>query len=115
MATQCTPLAKRFAKIGVDTYGVICHTGKDLHPEAKRLSTLAYYKLEKDVVEFFEGWPAEADHPTDRLLNGSIDNLEPTGYDYDPNDSAPWAWDLEPDLFQLDINWSDLLSELQNH
>ena len=53
VATQWTPLAKRFAKIGVDFCGNVIHTGKDAHPELKRLSTLSYFKLEKKVVEFY--------------------------------------------------------------
>jgi hypothetical protein len=110
VATQWTPLAKRFAKIGVDAAGVICHTGKDLHPEAKRLATLAYYKLEKDVVEFFERWAADADYPDDELL--TAESLEPTSHTYDPDDAAPWAWDLSADLFAEDLDWSELLNLL---
>jgi len=103
VATQRTPLSKRFAKIGVDARGNVIHTGKDTHPELKRMATLAYYKTEKKVVEFYERWPADADYPTDQLFGGSIDDFEPTGYEADPNDAAPWAWNLEPDLFSKDL------------
>jgi hypothetical protein len=113
VATQWTPLAKRFAKIGVDAAGLVVHTGKDCHPEAKRLATLAYYKTQKDVAEFYERWPADADYPDGELFNGAVDELEPTGADYDPDDAAPWAWDLEPDLFTLDLDWPALLEELR--
>jgi hypothetical protein len=112
VATQWTPLAKRFAKIGVDACGLVVHTGKDCHPEAKRLATLAYYKTQKDVAEFYERWPADADYPTDQLFNGSIDSLESTGAEYDPDDAAPWEWNLEPQLFSLDTSWKNLLQEL---
>jgi hypothetical protein len=115
VATQWTPLAKRFAKIGVDVCGLICHSGKDLHPEAKRLSTLPYFKREKKVVDFFERWPADADMPADQLFGGSIEDLEPTGTEYDPDDAAPWSWDLESDLFSLDLGWSDLLSRVSKN
>lgn len=113
VATQWTPLAKRFAKLGVDVCGVICHTGKDLHPEAKRLCTLAYYKEEKDVAEFYDRWPADADKPVGRRFGGSIEELEQTRVFYDPDDAAPWMWDLDPNLFTLDLNWSSLLDRLR--
>ncbi|WP_336135553.1 hypothetical protein [Natronomonas amylolytica] len=112
VATQWTPLAKRFAKIGVDAAGVICHTGKDLHPEAKRLATLPYFKLEKDVVEFYERWPADADYPQDERM--TIEDLEPTSYGYDPDDAAPWSWNLRADLFAEDVTWNSLLDLLRN-
>jgi len=114
VATQWTPLAKRFSKIGVDACGVICHTGKDLHPEAKRLSTLSFYKTDPTVAEFYERWPADADFPTDRLFSGSVDGLEATGFEYDPDDAAPWAWNLRADLFADDYSWSELLETLRN-
>jgi hypothetical protein len=113
VATQWTPLAKRFAKIGVDVCGLICHSGKDLHPEAKRLSTLPYFKREKKVVDFFERWPADADMPADQVFGGSVEELEPTGTEYDPDDAAPWSWNLEAELFSLDLGWSELLDELR--
>jgi hypothetical protein len=114
VATQWTPLAKRFAKIGVDACGLIGHTGKDLHPESKRMATLAYYKTQKTVAEFYDRWPADADYPTDEIVSGSIEELEPTGADYNPNDAAPWSWDLEPELFTLDLDWPALLEELRD-
>ena len=113
VATQYTPLAKRFAKIGVYAAGIICHTGKDLHPEAKRLATLPFYKSEKKVAEFFERWPADADFPTDSLFTGELQNLEKSGVAYSPDDAAPWAWNLEPELFALDLEWSKLLDKLR--
>ncbi len=115
VATQWTPLAKRFSKIGVDSCGVICHTGKDLHPEAKRLATLCFYKTRPDVAEFYERWPADADFPDDRLFGGDIEDLEPTGAEYDPDDAAPWSWNLQADLFAEDMDWSELLEELKRH
>jgi hypothetical protein len=115
VATQWTPLAKRFAKIGVDACGLVVHTGKDCHPEAKRLATLAYWKQEKCVAEFFERWPADADHPVDGLLGDPVEDLESTGAEYDPDDTAPWSWDLDSDLFVRDLSWSDLLSEIRDY
>jgi len=109
---QYTPLAKRYAKIGVDMEAVVVHTGKDLHPERKRLSTLAMYKAAKKSAEFFETWPADADAPTDRLFGGSLEEIEEaTGYD--PDDAAPWAWNLRAVLFEKAVEWSQLLDLLR--
>jgi hypothetical protein len=113
VATQWTPLAKRFAKIGVDACGLVVHTGKDCHPEAKRLATLAYWKEEKRVAEFFERWPADGDRPVDGLLGGPVEDLESTGAEYDPDDAAPWSWNLEPELFTRDLDWPELLAQLR--
>lgn len=112
VAEQYTPLAKRYAKIGVDLEAVVVHTGKDLHPERKRLNTLAFYKAAKKSAEFFECWPADSDSPTDRLFGGSLEEIEKaTGYN--PDDAAPWAWNLRAGLFEKDVGWSDLLDLLR--
>ena len=108
VAVQFTPLAKRFTKLGVDVFATVGHTGKDLHPELKRLLTLAFFKHSKKEVEFFENWPADADAPTDRLFGGMVEELEPALEEPDPDDAAPWAWDLEPDLFARDLTWGEL-------
>ncbi|WP_058364893.1 hypothetical protein [Haloparvum sedimenti] len=113
VAVQFTPLAKRFAKINVDTFGTVGHTGKDLHPEVKRLTTLAFFKLSKKEVDFYGDWPADADHPTDRQFGGTVEGLEPALEEPDPDDAAPWDWNLEPDLFARDLDWPDLLELLQ--
>ena len=77
-------------EICVDAEAVVVHTGKDLHPECKRLDTLAFYKTAKKSVEFFESWPADSDSPTDQLFCGSLEEIEEaTGYD--PDDAAPWS------------------------
>lgn len=100
-------------KISMDTCEVICHTGKDLHPEAKRFAILCFYKTQPDVAEFYERWPADADFPDDRLFGDGIADLEPTGAEYDPDDATPWSWDLKTDLFAQDFEWSEFLDELK--
>jgi hypothetical protein len=112
VAVQWTPLAKRFAKLSVEACGVIGHTGKDIHPEQKRLTTLAFYKQAKDVVEFFAEWPPDADHPDDRLFNGPLEDFEATTADYSADDASPWAWDLRAGLFEADLGWSELHARL---
>lgn len=114
VANQWTPLAKRFAKIGVYACGNIFHSGRDYHPEGKRLTTLAFWKDEKTEAEFFQEWGADDDHPSDRLFPDPIQDFEK--YDgYDPDDSAPWAWNLESGLFQKDVDWPGLLDLLEDH
>jgi hypothetical protein len=102
------------AKVNVDVFGTVFHTGKDCHPELKRLFTTAFFKLSKKEVDFFENWPADADKPTDQLFGGTVENLEPAIAEPDPDDAAPWSWNLEPDLFALDLDWPDLLDELRD-
>jgi len=114
VAAQFSPLAKRMAKVNVDVFGTVFHTGKDCHPELKRLFTTAYFKHSKKEVDFFENWPADADKPTDQLFGGSLENLEPATAEPDPDDAAPWDWNLEPDLFALDLDWPGLLDELRD-
>lgn len=111
---QWTPLAKRFAKVGVDSASLVCHTGKDLHPEAKRMATLPFVKTEPKVIDVFDEWPADSDAPDGRRFSGSIENLEPTTLRYDPDDAAPWSWNLRAELFTKDLGWSALLEELRD-
>ncbi|WP_241989501.1 hypothetical protein, partial [Halorubrum sp. SP9] len=77
VAAQFSPLAKRMAKINVDVFGTVFHTGKDCHPELKRLFTTAYFKHSKKEVDFFADWPADADKPTNQLFGGTVENPRP--------------------------------------
>ena len=65
-------------------------------------------------AEFFERWPADADRPVDGLLGGPVEDLESTGAEYDPDDAAPWSWNLEPELFTRDLDWPELLAQLRD-
>ncbi len=114
VSSQWSPMLKRMSKLGVEVCGVIGHTGKDVDPEVKRLTSLAMYKLAPEVVEFFDCWPAEDDYPDERLFGGSLKDLESTDVEYDPDEPAPWSWNLEPDLFALDLDWEALLDELRD-
>jgi hypothetical protein len=105
---------KRFSKLGVEAVGVIGHTGKDLHPEQKRLTTLPFFKEEQTFVGFFEEWPAEAENPSDRRFGGSLVNLEKTVSGYKPDDASPWAWDLETDIITSPSeSWNELFHLLK--
>ncbi|ADB79723.1 ORF7 [Haloarcula hispanica pleomorphic virus 1] len=114
VAVQFTPLAKRFAKLNVFACGTICHTGKDLHPEFKRLATLPFFKSEPKVAEFFAGWDEDESFPEDRLFSGELRDLEKAASEYDPDDSAPWQWNLRAGLFAEDYDWPSLLDVLRD-
>lgn len=113
IAEQWSPVAKRFAKMGVDMASLVGHTGKDIHPEAKRLCSLGIHKTDPKTAEFYGSWPAESDRPTDELFSGSVEGLEATTLGYDPDDAAPWRWDLDAELFARDTDWSGLLALLR--
>lgn len=112
VAEQWTPAAKRFAKIGVEFCGIVIHTGKDGHPECKRLTTCAYYKPTQTAIELYENWPAESDSPNEPIYPDPIDPIEEHSGTYDPDDQAPWSWNLEADLFTHDLEWGELLTML---
>lgn len=114
VATQWSPLAKRFSKLGVEVAAAVAHTGKDVDPELKRLTSLAFYKPEQKTVNFFGEWPADQDRPVDQLFGGSLEELEATSIDYDPDEPAPWNWNLQADVFSEDLDWPQLLDRLRN-
>lgn len=114
VSSQWSPLLKRMSKLSCEAVCVIGHTGKDVDPELKRLTNLALFKSAPKSAEFFAEWPADSDFPDDRLFGGSLEELEPTSYDYDPDEPAPWKWNLEADLFSHDLDWPELLDELRD-
>ncbi|MWV64279.1 hypothetical protein GRS48_05490 [Halorubrum sp. JWXQ-INN 858] len=114
VASQWSPLLKRMSKLGTEFTAVIGHTGKDVDPEVKRLTSLALYKSDPKVVEFYDTWPADSDRPIGQLFGGDLHHLEPTGVEYDPDEPAPWSWDLRSNLFALDLDWPELHAELRD-
>lgn len=112
IAAQWSPLIKRMSKVGVEIAAVIGHTGKDVDPEVKRLTTLGIFKEEQKRAGFFDRWPDDSDRPADPLFGGDLTHLEPTDATYDPDDAAPWDWNLRADLFANDLDWPDLLELL---
>jgi len=113
VASQWTPAAKRFAKVGVWMTGVIAHTGKDLHPEAKRLTTTAIWKADQQEAEFYDTWPEDSSRPSDPLFADGVKPFEAAASDYDPDDAAPWSWNLRAELFSNNTDWSGLLDLLK--
>lgn len=48
-----------------------------------------------------------------RLFGGIVEELEPSLEEPDPDDSAPWAWNFEIELFARDLDWPELLDRLR--
>lgn len=67
VASQWSPMQKRMSKVGTEVVGVIDHTEKDVDPEAKRLTNLAFWEEKMDSVDFFSDWPADSDMRTNYL------------------------------------------------
>lgn len=112
VATQWSPLLKRMSKLSVEAVAVIGHTGKDVDPEMKRLTNLAIYKTAPEVAEFFAEWDADADFPQDRLFGGSLKQVEATTVEYDPDDPAPWSWNMPSDIFKNASGWEEIKTNL---
>jgi hypothetical protein len=110
---QWSPAVKRMSKLGVEVVGVIGHTGKDVHPEQKRLTSLAFYKTAPDRATFFEKWPSDSERPAGELFGGDLVDLEPTLTEYDPDDASPWEWNLDPDVFNRSFgDWDEFAAIL---
>jgi len=43
-----------------------------------------------------------------------VDELEPALEEPDPDNAAPWAWNLEVGLFAWDVDWEELGQLLRN-
>mgnify|MGYP000247662892 FL=1 len=108
VSSQWTPIHKALSKLGVAAVIVIGHTGKDVAPELKRITSLAGWKNEKDVVELYQNWPADDDRPDEPLVAGEVTSLEKSDVIYDADDPAPWSWNLDPSVFDGDYSWTEM-------
>lgn len=114
VAMQWSPAQKAMSKLGVEVAGVIGHTGKDVVPETKRLSNLAFWKDAPAEARFYERWDGEADRPSAPLFSADLTHLEPTASDYDPDDVASWSWDLDPDVWDGFEDWAHFGDRLRD-
>ena len=96
---QWVSLAKKFAKFGGAPGGVdsvlIGHTLLDISPECLRLATLVLWKEEKELGQFYASVDPEDRALTNPMFPDPLSPVEkmPDRY-YDPDDMAPWTWDL---------------------
>jgi len=84
------PFLKKCGKeADVVLFVVIAHTGKDLHPEIKRLSTHLGKKIDLKTLELFNDF----DDNSHRLLDPhmTLRDLPQPPYYYDPDDMAPFS------------------------
>lgn len=112
VSTQFTPAVKAMSKLGVEALFCIGHTGKDVVPAAKRLTNLALWKTAPDEACFYEKWAGDSDRPSEPLFDADLVNLEPTLTNYDPDDVAPWSWDLDSEVFDGFRDWDHFASRL---
>ena len=108
VSAQWTPIHKSMSKLGVVMTIAIGHTGKDVAPELKRITSLAGWKPEKAQIELYRNWPADDDRPDDPVVSGVVENLEKSDVLYDADDPAPWTWDLDPLVFDGDRTWAEM-------
>lgn len=87
---EFAPMLKKCGKRGVVLFVVISHTGKDLHPEVKRLSTHIGRKTDLKTLELYHDF----DDGSHRLEDEHtvLEDLPAPPYDYDPNDLAPFSY-----------------------
>jgi hypothetical protein len=112
VSAQWTPAVKRFSKIGVSLVAVVGHTGKDIHPEHKRLTNLAVRKPAAEVAEFYGSWDADDDEPGDMLFGGPVEDIQKTSWSYDPDEASPWSWDLPEGVFNTAFEGWDEFADL---
>lgn len=85
------PFLKKCGKRNVQLVIIIAHTGRDLHPEIKRLSSGLARKIDLQTLELF----SDFDDDSHRLLDleRTLTDLPPPPYYYDPDDMAPFSYD----------------------
>lgn len=84
------PFLKKCGKRGVVAVYHIAHTGKDLHPEVKRLSTHLGKKVDRKTLRLYHDF----DDNSHRLVNEHrvLEDLPAPPYYYNPNDMAPFRY-----------------------
>lgn len=96
---QWSPMTKRFAKFagGVDSI-VIGHTLMDICPAALRVATAILWKEKQDVGQWFDSVDPDSRELDDPIFPDPLVDIEKIpDRVYDPDDMAPWKWDLDPD------------------
>jgi predicted XRE-type DNA-binding protein len=93
-------LMKKARKNGIGGLIVIGHTGKDVHPDIRRLSDYLQ-KRGKTSARIYSSLRMKNDEAVGVGHIMDLDRIPPTSLDYDTADSASWDWgdalDEEPD------------------
>lgn len=88
---EFAPMLKKVGKRGCELFIIIAHTGKDLHPECKRLATHCARKESLRSVSLYNDFEDSSHRLEDEHL--VIDESLPAPpYDYNPNDMAPYSY-----------------------
>jgi hypothetical protein len=90
VASQYTPLLKRFAKVNCDA-AHIGHSGYDIHAELRRptLTTEFIFKTGKKTAEVYRDMHEDVGAD----LKYKAEGIPDATHDLDPDDMAPWSWE----------------------
>lgn len=81
-------LLRTFRKNGANLL-IIGHTGKDIHPDIRRLATDIIHKESKSEATLYNY--VEDGTPEDQ--KGSLDGIEPTAWSFDTKEESRWFWE----------------------
>lgn len=85
-------LVKIFRKVGAILI-IIGHTGKDIHPDIRRLSTHCIHKTGKKTADFYK---TVDENGEGQGLEKSVSGIPPTNFTYDTNEICFWSWRETP-------------------
>lgn len=90
VASNYTPLLKRFAKVNTDALH-LGHSGFDVHAELRRATIITEF-IFKNSLESASVFESMRDDQGHELLY-ELHDIPDTSLTYDPDDFAPWTWD----------------------
>jgi hypothetical protein len=68
---------------------IIGHTGKDIHPDIRRLTDDIIFKKSKKVAEFYE----DVENAEPKNLKHKESGIPDSNWDYDTNEITFWSWE----------------------
>ena len=79
---------------------MIGHTGKDVHPDVRRLAT-AVTKQEKKLATFYESVDSDTQEGVDEIF--ALEGIPATTLDYDTLEESEWSWsEVPPDADRVE-------------
>ena len=92
VTSEFAPFLKKCGKRGVRLVIIIAHTGRDLHPEIKRLSTHLGRKVDLETFELYADFDDDSHRLHDHVR--TLSDLPAPPYWYDPDDMAPFSYEI---------------------
>lgn len=89
---KLSPMMKYIRKRGGNLI-MIGHTGKDVHPDVRRLAT-AVTKEDKKIASFYEDVDPETQAGVGEIF--TLDGIPATTLDYDTLEESEWSWSEVP-------------------